>query len=56
MLQLESVPEEQIADDSNIVLETGSIFKAIETKKLFRHKIVILDQVGCLDLLQQDIA
>lgn len=44
-LQLESVPIDQMADDSNIILETGNMFKEIETKKLFRHKIVIMDQV-----------
>lgn len=45
-LQLESVPH-TIADDvsSNIILETGDMFKEIETKKFFRHKIVIMDQV-----------
>lgn len=46
-LQVESVPLELIDDMSNIVLETGDLFKEIETKKLFRHKIAILDQVSC---------
>lgn len=48
-LQLESVPH-TVADDvsSNIILETGDMFKEIETKKFFRHKIVIMDQVMLL--------
>lgn len=52
-LQVESVPLELIDDMSNIVLETGDLFKEIETKKLFRHKIAILDQVssgGAMDV------
>lgn len=44
-LQLESVPNEQISNNSNIILETGDLFKGIETKTLFKHKIVVLDQV-----------
>lgn len=50
-LQLESISTTEIHNNktlsasSNIVLETGTIFKEIETKKLFKHKIVILDQV-----------
>lgn len=46
-LQLESVLH-TVADDvsSNIILETGDMFKEIETKKFFRHKIVIMDQVS----------
>lgn len=43
-LQLESVPIEQMADESNIILETENLFKEIETKILFRHEVVILDQ------------
>lgn len=50
-LQLESVAKEQIANNSNIILETGDMFKEIETKILFRHKIVILDQVNSNKLL-----
>lgn len=45
-LQLESVPNDLILDDSNIILETGDMFKKIETETLFRHKIVVLDQVN----------
>lgn len=45
-LQLESVPHTVVDDvSSNIILETGDMFKEIETKKFFRHKIVIMDQV-----------
>ena len=44
-LQLESVAYDTIGDDANVILEAGEQFKEIETKKLFRHKIIILDQV-----------
>ncbi|XP_037033425.1 uncharacterized protein LOC119072343 [Bradysia coprophila] len=55
-LQLESVPH-TFADDisSNIILETGDMFKEIETKKFFRHKIVIMDQgTPTSDLISQE--
>jgi hypothetical protein len=45
-LQVEQVSEEYLDKvKSNVILEIGSIFQEIETKKLFKHKIVILDQV-----------
>lgn len=44
-LQLESLPSEALVDDSNVILESGTMFREIETRKLFRHKITILDQV-----------
>lgn len=45
-LQLESVANDAISDQMNVVLQTGDMFKEIETKVLFKHKIAILDQVS----------
>lgn len=57
-LQLVAVPHVRINEDddndvsldedtdSNVVLESGTMFQAIKTREYFRHKIVILDQVG----------
>jgi hypothetical protein len=43
-LQLEQLPTNE-ESTPNVVLESGNLFKDIETKKFFRHKIVILNQV-----------
>ncbi|KAJ6647137.1 hypothetical protein Bhyg_02357 [Pseudolycoriella hygida] len=55
-LQLESVPHAVNEDvSSNIILETGDMFKEIETRKFFRHKIVIMDQgTPTSDLISQE--
>lgn len=55
-LQIESVSPDVISDSSNIILETGNLFQEIETKKLFRHKIIILDQASAeqTDLISQE--
>lgn len=57
-LQIESVSQEALLNSSNIILETGNLFQEIEieTKKLFRHKIIILDQTGSeqTDLISQE--
>lgn len=45
-LQLESVANDAITDQMNVILQTGDLFKEIETKVLFKHKIAILDQVS----------
>lgn len=45
-LQLETVPNDALSDQMNVVLQTGDMFKEIETKVLFKHKIAILDQVS----------
>lgn len=45
-LQLEQVLSGNGADKSNIILKTGDIFKKIQTKVVFKHKIAILDQVS----------
>lgn len=34
---------------SNIILQTGNLFEKIKTKFVFNHKIVILDQVSCVE-------
>ncbi|XP_059607566.1 uncharacterized protein LOC132255509 [Phlebotomus argentipes] len=53
-LQLEQSPRE-VAGNGSIILETGSIFKEIETKKFFRHKIAILDHTSAKsDLISQE--
>ena len=44
-LQLEQMPTNETATP-NVVLESGNLFKDIETKKFFRHKIIILNQVS----------
>lgn len=54
---MESVAMDDNDDDdaTNIVLEVGDLFKEIETKKLFRHKIAILDQEApTSDLISQE--
>lgn len=68
-LQLQSVPHANRAprngtadaddddgdDDENVVLETGTMFREIETREYFRHKIVILDQeTPTKDLVSQE--
>lgn len=55
-LQIESVSLDVISNSSNIILETGNLFQEIETKKLFRHKIIILDQASAeqTDLISQE--
>lgn len=45
-LQLEPLSNEMIKNNSNIILETGDLFKEIQTQVLFKHKIVVMDQVG----------
>jgi hypothetical protein len=51
-LQVEQVSKEYLDKvKSNVILEIGSIFQEIETKKLFKHKIVILDQVIYVQIL-----
>lgn len=45
-LQLEQVTMVNEGNDFNIILKTGDLFKKIETKVSFKHKIVILDQVN----------
>ncbi|XP_063698190.1 uncharacterized protein LOC134829123 [Culicoides brevitarsis] len=53
---------EQVSDDfakthkkPGVVLETGKLFKPIEVKKQFKHKIIIMDQgVPATDLISQD--
>ncbi|GAB0095723.1 mediator of RNA polymerase II transcription subunit 15 [Sergentomyia squamirostris] len=53
-LQLEQSPKE-VSGNGSIILETGSIFKEIETKKFFRHKIAILDHTSAKnDLISQE--
>lgn len=47
-LQLEQVSAETATDESNIILKTGDLFKKIQTKVDFKHRIVILDQVSHL--------
>lgn len=44
-LQLEQVKIDDNDLTSNIILKTGDFFKKIQTKVLFKHKIIILDQV-----------
>lgn len=55
-LQIESVSLDVFSNSSNIILETGNLFQEIETKKLFRHKIIILDQASAeqTDLISQE--
>lgn len=48
LLQLEQVTMDPALDKSNIILRTGDMFKKIQTKLSFKHKIVILDQVRCM--------
>lgn len=57
-IRLEEVSEDQLAKtNSSIILETGNLFKEIETVKQFRHKIVILDQSPDKDdLISQEFA
>lgn len=43
--QIDSIANNQIGDESNVVLATGDAFKEIKTKVLFKHKITVLDQV-----------
>lgn len=45
-LQLESVAKDALSNQINVVLQPGDMFKEIETKVLFKHKIAILDQVS----------
>lgn len=45
-LQLEQLTTEKASNKSNIILKTGDLFKKIQTKIAFKHKIVILDQVS----------
>lgn len=45
-LQLEQIMTDKDTNKSNFVLKTGNLFKKIETKISFKHKIVILDQVS----------
>lgn len=45
-LQLEPVTNGTMSDQMNVVLQTGDMFQGIETKVLFKHKIIILDQVS----------
>lgn len=45
-LQLEQVTSGKGTDKSNIILKTGDLFKKIQTKVEFKHKIAILDQVS----------
>lgn len=63
-LQLQSVPsastkpnqtEANDYSDSNVILETGNMFRDIKTREYFRHKIVILDQeTPTKDLVSQE--
>lgn len=45
-MKLESVPHDVVLREKspNIILKRGDMFKEIETQKVFRHKIIILDQ------------
>lgn len=53
-LQLEQSPKD-VTGNSSIILETGSIFKEIETKKFFKHKIAVLDHTSAKsDLISQE--
>uniref|UniRef100_A0A1B0CKV9 Uncharacterized protein n=1 Tax=Lutzomyia longipalpis TaxID=7200 RepID=A0A1B0CKV9_LUTLO len=53
-LQLEQSPN-NAEGNSSIILETGNLFKEIEAKKFFRHKIVILDNTSAKsDLISQE--
>lgn len=45
-LELESVANDALSDQMNVVLQTGDMYKEIQTKILFKHKIAILDQVN----------
>lgn len=45
-LQLEQVDADSGMAGSSIVLNTGDMFKKIEAKVAFKHKIIILDQVS----------
>lgn len=45
-LQLEQLTMDKAGDKSNIILKTGDMFKRIQTKISFKHKIAILDQVS----------
>lgn len=55
-LQLEKVTKEILAQTkSNVILATGNMFQAIEPQKLFRHKIIIMDQnSSSTDLISQE--
>lgn len=50
-LQLEQIDAASGMSGSSIVLNTGDMFKKIEPKGAFKHKIVILDQVSA-DVIQ----
>lgn len=45
-LQLEQIDVDNGMAESSIVLNTGDMFRKIEPKIAFKHKIVILDQVS----------
>lgn len=69
-LQLQSVPaastadatgdhdddDENDEDTSNVILESGTMFRDIKTREYFRHKIAILDQeTPTEDLVSQEL-
>lgn len=45
-LQLEQVKMVENDENTNVILKTGNLFKKIQTNVLFKHKIIILDQVN----------
>lgn len=46
-LQLEQVEAiNAVAENSNVILKTGDLFKKIQTKVMFKHTITILNQVS----------
>lgn len=44
-LQLEQIDADSGTAGSTVVLKTGDVFKKIEAKVVFKHKIIILNQV-----------
>lgn len=55
-LRLEETPKNSTSSSSSVVLETGDdLFHEIETAKMFRHKIIVLDQSAKKnDLISQE--
>lgn len=59
-LRLEETPKNYTSSSSSVVLETGGgddLFHEIETAKMFRHKIIVLDQSAKKsDLISQEFS
>lgn len=45
VLQLEQLTVDKAGDKSNMILKTGDMFKKISNRVVFKHEIVILNQV-----------